>query len=144
MYFNFRRRQRPQKIVSSLFRENRRAGATTRLSLDRSTMRKENHRPKYWKRKEIKDTCSLTDKQAKLTYLHSDGWIKWLLRTKQWNVCPACLLLLCHTTLFAIKQLVVYSESNISANIIFSKEKKLNQLHAYQIQQQKKINQRGI
>ena len=31
-------------------------------------------------------------KQTKRTYLHSDGWIKWMFRTKQWNVCLACLL----------------------------------------------------
>ena len=37
--------------------------------------------------------------------------------------CMSCLLvMLCHTTLFAIKQLVVYSECNINANILFIKE----------------------
>ena len=40
---------------------------TTRLSLDRSTVRKENLRPKYLKRKGIKHTCSLIDKQTKIT-----------------------------------------------------------------------------
>ena len=133
--FNFRGRQRPRKIISILFRKNRRVGGTTRLCLDRSTVRKENLRPKYLKRTGIKDTCSRTDKQTKITYLHSDGWIKWLFRTKQWNVCLACLLLklwmLCHTQLclkvtilFAVKQLVVY-ECNINANNIFNM-KKLN------------------
>ena len=71
--FNVHGRQRPRKIISILFRENHRVGGTTPISLDRSTMRKENLRPKYLKRKGIKDTCILTDKQAKRTYLHSDG-----------------------------------------------------------------------
>ena len=72
--FNFRGRQCPRKIISILFRENRRVGGgTTRLSLDRSTVRKENLQPKYLRRNGIKDTCSLTDKQTKTTYLHSDG-----------------------------------------------------------------------
>ena len=114
--FNFRGRQRPRKLISILFRENHRVGGRARISLDRSTVRKENLRPKYLKRKEINDTCILTDKQAKRTYLHSDGWIKWLFRTNQWNVCLACLLLelwkLCYTTLFTIKQFVVHSECN--------------------------------
>ena len=128
--FNFRGRQLPRKrkIILILFGENHRVGGTARISLDRSTVRKENLRPKYLKLKWIKDTCILTGKQAKRTYLHSDGWIKWLFRTKQWNVCLACLLLelwkLCHTTLFAIKQLVMYSECNRNANILFNKETK--------------------
>ena len=109
-----------------LFRENHRVGGTTWLSLDRSTVWEENLRPKYLKRKGIKDTCSLTDKQTKIIYSHSYDWIKWLFRTKQWNVCLACLLLelwkLCYTTLFATKQLVVYSECNINANILFNKD----------------------
>ena len=143
--FNFRGRQCPRKIISILFHKIRRVGGTTRLPLNRSTVRKENLRLKYLKCTGIKDTCSQTDKQTKIIYLHSDGWIKWLFRTKQWNVCLACLLLelwkLCHMTLFAIKQLVVYSECNINdANILFNKETK--QLHVYHIQQQKKINQR--
>ena len=121
--FNFRGQQRPRKIISILPCENCRVGGTTRHSLDRSTGRKENLRPKYLKHKKMKDTCSLTDKQTKRAYLHSDGWIKWLFRTKQWNVCLACLLLelwkLCHTTLFAIKLFVVCSECNINANILF-------------------------
>ena len=71
--FNFRGRQRPRKIISILLHENRKNGGTTRLSLYRSTVRKENLQPKYLKRKGIKDTCSLTDKQTKGTYLHSDG-----------------------------------------------------------------------
>ena len=50
-----------EKIISVLFRENDRGGDITRLSLDRSTVRKENLRPKYLKRKGIKDTCSLAD-----------------------------------------------------------------------------------
>ena len=37
----------------------------------------------------------------------------------------SCLLVtLCHTTHYAIKQLVVYSECNIYANILFNKETK--------------------
>ena len=91
--FNFRGRQCQRKLILILFRKNRRVDGTTRLSLDWSIVRKENLRPKYLKRNGIKDTCSLTDKQTKRTYLHSDGWIKWLFRTKQWNVCLACLLL---------------------------------------------------
>ena len=63
--FNFRDRQRPRKIISILFRENHGGGGITRLSLDRSTMRKENLRPKYLKRMGIKDTCHLTDKKKK-------------------------------------------------------------------------------
>ena len=56
--------------------------------------------------------------------------------------CLSVLLVpLCHTTLYAIKQLMVYFECNINANILF--HKKLKQLHVCQIlQQQKKINQR--
>ena len=61
----FRGRQRPQKIFSVLFRENNRGGDITRLSLDRSTVRKENLQPKYLKRKGIKDTCSLADTKNK-------------------------------------------------------------------------------
>ena len=38
-----------------LLRENRRVGGTTGLSLDRSTVGKENLRPEYLKRKRIKD-----------------------------------------------------------------------------------------
>ena len=49
--------------MSILFRKNHRVGGTTRLSCDRLTMRKENIQPKYLKRKGIKDTFSLTDKQ---------------------------------------------------------------------------------
>ena len=60
--------------------------------------------------------------------------------------CLSCLLVkLCHTTLFAIKQLVVYSVCNINANILFNnnnKKKKLKQLRVCQLQQQTKINQR--
>ena len=68
MDFNFRGRQRPRKTISILFRENRRVGGTTRRSLDRSNVRKE----KYLERKGIEDTYSLTDKQTKRTYLHSN------------------------------------------------------------------------
>ena len=61
-----------KKIISILFRENRGGGGITPLSLDRPTVRKENLRPKYLKRKGIKDTCSLTYKkkqqQNRLTY----------------------------------------------------------------------------
>ena len=66
--FNFRGRQRPRKIISILFCENLRVGGTTRLSLDRSTVRKE----KYLERNGLEETYSLTDKQTKRTYLHSD------------------------------------------------------------------------
>ena len=52
MDFNFRGRQRPRKITSILFRENSWVDGTTRLSLDKSTVRKENLRPKNLKRKE--------------------------------------------------------------------------------------------
>ena len=45
-------------------------GGTTRLSLDRTTVRKENLWPKYLKRKGIKDTCSLTDKQTKKEHIY--------------------------------------------------------------------------
>ena len=115
--FNFRGRQRPQKIISILFHENRRVGCTARLSLDRSTVRKE----KYLKPNGIEDTCSLTNKQTKRTYLHSDGCIK----QNKTMECMSCLLVtLCQTTLFAIKQLMVYSECNINANILFNKETK--------------------
>ena len=39
--------------------------------------------------------------------------------------CLSCLLVtLCHATLFAIKQLVVYSECNTNANILFNKKTK--------------------
>ena len=65
--FNFRGRQRPRKINFTLFREDHRGGGITRLSLDRSTVRKENLRPKYLKRKGIKNTCSLTDTKNKQT-----------------------------------------------------------------------------
>ena len=61
--FNFRGRQRPRKIISILFRETH--IGITQLSLDRSTVRKENLRPKYLKRKGIKDTCSLADTKNK-------------------------------------------------------------------------------
>ena len=80
--FNFCGRKRPRKIISIFTRKNCRVGDSTRLSLDRSTVRKQNLRPKYLNRKVIKDTCSLTDKQTKITYLHSNGLIKWLFRTK--------------------------------------------------------------
>ena len=68
--FNFRARQRPRKIIRVLFSENDRGGDITRLSLDGSTVRKENLWPKYLKRTRIKDTCSLADtkKQTKRTY----------------------------------------------------------------------------
>ena len=88
----FRGRQRPRKIISILFRENLRVGGITRFSLNRLTVRKKISGQSNLKRNGIKDTCSLTDKQTKRTDLHSDGWIKWLFRTKQWNVCLACLL----------------------------------------------------
>ena len=65
MDFNFRGLQRPQIIVLILFCENRRVGGTTRLSLDRSTVRKENLWPQYLKRNGIKDTCSLTENGQK-------------------------------------------------------------------------------
>ena len=120
--FNFRGQQCPRKIILILFRKNGRMSGTTLLSLNRSTVRKENLRPKYLKRKGIKDTSSLTYKQTE------DSWIKWLFRTKQWSVCISCFLLelwmLYHTTLFAIKQLVVYSEFNVDANILFNTETK--------------------
>ena len=72
---NFRGWQRPRKrkVISILFCENHRVGGTARISFDRSTVWKENIRPKYLKCKRIKDSCILTDKQAKRTYLHSDG-----------------------------------------------------------------------
>ena len=58
----FRGLQRPRKIISILFRENRRVGGTAGLSFDISNVGKENLKPKYLKRKGIKYTCSLTDK----------------------------------------------------------------------------------
>ena len=126
--FKFRGGQHPWKTILILFRENRGGGGITWFSLDRQTVWEENLRPKYLKRMEIKDICNLTDKKqkknkkTKRTYLHTDGWIKLLFRAKQ------CLILelwkLCHTTLFAIKQLVAYSECNIIANILFNKETK--------------------
>ena len=71
--FNFRGRQRPRKIIWILFCENRRVGGTTRLSRYRTTVRIENLQPKVSETQRIKDTCSLIDKQTKITYLHSDG-----------------------------------------------------------------------
>ena len=92
--FNFCGLQHPWKIILILPRKSKSGcrGSKTRLSLDRSTVPKENLRPKYLKCMGMKDTCSLTDKQIKQTYIHSDGWIKWLFRTKQWNVCLACVV----------------------------------------------------
>ena len=46
---------------NSFPRKSYRGGGITQLSLDRSTVRKENLWPKYLKRKGIKDTCSLAD-----------------------------------------------------------------------------------
>ena len=40
-------------------------GGTARISFDRTTVLKENLRPKYLKRKGIIDTCILTDKQVR-------------------------------------------------------------------------------
>ena len=65
--FNFRGRRRPRKIISILFREIHRVGGTTRLSLYRTNVQRKSPA------KRIEDTCSLTDKQTKRTYLHSDG-----------------------------------------------------------------------
>ena len=97
-------------------------GGTTRLSLDRTTVRKENLWPKYLKRKGIKDSCSLTDKQTKKNIFIFRRLNKMTVQNKTMK-CMSCLLVtLCHTTLCAIKQLVVYSECNINANILFNKE----------------------
>ena len=63
----FRGWQRPRKIILILFRKNGRVGGTTRLSLDISTVRKENFRPKYLKRKGIKDTCYERDFMTSLS-----------------------------------------------------------------------------
>ena len=63
--FDFCGRQNLRKIILVLFRKNYRWGDITRLSLDRSTVRKENLWPKYLKRKGIKDTCSLADTKNK-------------------------------------------------------------------------------
>ena len=71
--FNFHGRQRPLKIILILFRENHTGGGITQLSLDRSTVRKENLQPEYLKYKGIKDTCSLADTKKRRTYLHTDG-----------------------------------------------------------------------
>ena len=127
-------------IILILFRENRRVYGTTRLSLNRSTVQKENLWPKYLKCNGIKDTCSLTDKQTKRTYLQIRRLNKMTVQNKTMESLSCLLFPLCHTTLFAIKLFVVYSECNIIANIIFNKETK--QVRVCQIQQQKKINQR--
>ena len=101
--FNYCGRQHPRKI--SFFHENRILGGTTWLSLDRPIVWKENLWPEYLKRKGIKHTCSLTDKQTKSRRLN-----KMTVQNKTMK-CPSCsLVTLCHMTLFAIKQLVVYSE----------------------------------
>ena len=76
MGINFCGRQHLRIIISILFCENYRVGGIAQISFDRSTVQKENLQPKYLKHKGIKDTCILTDKQAKRTYLHSDGLIK--------------------------------------------------------------------
>ena len=55
-------------------------------------------------------------------------------KKKEMSVLLACYLY--HATL---RQLVVYSECNVNANILFNKETK--QLHVCQMQEQKKINQ---
>ena len=114
--FNFRARQGPRKIISILIRENLDWVAQLAFpSIDQLCGKKISGQ-NIWNSNGMKDTCSLTDKQTQRTYLHSDGWIKWLFRTKQWNLCLACLLRC------VISQLVVYSECN--PNILFNKETK--------------------
>ena len=54
--FQFSRSATSAKNYFDFFRENHGGGGITRLSLDRSTMRKENLWPKYLKRMGIKDT----------------------------------------------------------------------------------------
>ena len=88
-------------------------------------MRKENLRPKYLKRKGIKDTCSLADtknKQKEHIYIptveqnycseHNNEMSVLYLNSESCVIRPV----------FAIKLLMVYSECNINANILFTKE----------------------
>ena len=120
----FRGQQHLQKIILILFRKNCRVGGTTWLSLNRSTVQKENLQPKCLKRNGIKDTCSLTEKQKKKSIFTFRRLNKMTVQNRTMK-CLSCLLItLCHTTLFAIKQLVVYSECNINANILINEETK--------------------
>ena len=123
MEFNFQGRHCPRKKI--FFRENRGSGGgTTRLSLDRSTVRKVNLQPKYLKCNGIKDTCSLTNKQKTKKKKKKKKNIftfrllnKMSFQNKTLKCLPCLLVTLCHMTLFAIQQLVV----NINANILFNK-----------------------
>ena len=137
MDFNFRSRQCPRKLISIFVCENRRAdGGTTRLSLNRSNVRK-------------KSLAKVSETQQNERYMQSDRQKKnkkniftfrrlnKILFQNKTMKCVSCLLVtLCHTTLFAIKQL----EVNINANILFSKETKI--ITRMSKQKQKKINQR--
>ena len=60
--------QRPVINNLILICKNCTMGGTTRLSLKRLTVCKENLRPKYLKWKRIKDTCRLMDKKVILAY----------------------------------------------------------------------------
>ena len=67
-------------------------GGTTQLSLDRSTVWKEILQPKsIWNTAEYKILAVWQIIKQKRTYLHSDGLIKWLFRTKlEMSVLLAC------------------------------------------------------
>ena len=71
--FNFHVWQHLWKIILIHVRINCWVGGKSRLSLDRSTVRKENLRPKC-----LKARNKIYLKQTKITYFHSDGRKKWL------------------------------------------------------------------
>ena len=90
-------------IISILFRENRRVGGTTRLSLYRTTVRKENLRPKVSETQRIKRYLQ-SDRQTNKNNIFTFRRLKTMTVQNKTMKCLSCLLVtLCHTTLFAIK-----------------------------------------
>ena len=101
-----------------LFREIHTVSGTTRPSLDRSIVQGETQGNKKT------DTCRLMAKQTKRKYL-IDGWIKWQFRTKKIKIVSYLLvtwtLKIVSYDTFCHETYVVYSDCNISANILFTK-----------------------
>ena len=96
--FNFRGRQRPRKIILILFRDNSR-GKLDFPSIEQLCGKKVSSQS-IWNATNKRYLPSDRQTNKMNIYLHSNGWIKWLFRTKQWNICLGCLL---RCALFAIK-----------------------------------------
>ena len=125
--FNFLGQQCPWKIMLVLFCEKRRVDGTTLTFPRQINCAERISGQSIWNRGNKRYLPS--DRQRNKKNIFTFRRLNKMTVQNKTMKCLSCLLVtwtqkLCHTIHFAIKQLVVYYECNINANILFNKETK--------------------